>query len=105
MATSQGGPWTTGKLVISQPIAGGGGEFWTLSGKDERDADGNGSIQLVSGSLSKRTASMSNANRGWVQLDLQSVTSVPSMSWMGLTATAGLMLLVAGYMMRRRIFA
>ena len=105
MATSQGAPWTTGKVVISQPNAIGAPEKFTLSGRDDRTAGGGGSIQLVSGALSKRTASMSNANRGWIRLELSPIAGVPSMSWVGLAATAGLMMLAAGYMMRKRILA
>jgi hypothetical protein len=104
-ATSTPGPWTTGKIVISQSNAGGDGEKFTLSGKDARTINGGGTISMVSGALSRRNASGPNANRGWVRLDLVPVPGVPSMSWMGLAATAGLMLVTAGYAMRRRIFA
>ncbi len=107
MATSQPGPWTTGKVIISNPAAGGGGEKFTLSGMDSRTAMGNGTIQLVAGSLSKRAASGPNANRGWLRLVLgaEPAAAVPSMSLGGLAATAALILLGFGFVMRRRIFA
>ena len=60
---------------------------------------------MVSGALSTRAATGPNANRGWVRLKLRSQAPLPSMSPVGLATTAGLMLLVAGYAMRRRIFA
>jgi hypothetical protein len=102
MSTSQPGPWTTGKVVISMPPV---GEKFTLSGADLRTPGGGGTIQLVSGALSARAASGPNANRGWVRLELEPVFGVPSMSRLGLAATAGLLLLTAGYALRRRIFA
>jgi hypothetical protein len=66
---------------------------------------GGGTIQLVSGALSARFTTGPNANRGWVSLTLSPVPGVPSMSVLGLATTAALMLLTAGYAMRRRIFA
>jgi hypothetical protein len=55
--------------------------------------------------LSQRTGSGPNANRGWVELTLGPAIGVPALSPAGLAATAGLMLLAAGYAMRRRLFA
>jgi len=106
MATSTGGPWTTGMLTINNPVASPAEKF-TLSGKDTRTAGGNGSIQMVTGSLSTRFTSGANANRGWVRLTLGafSASGVPSMSLVGLATTVALILLAFGYAMRRRIFA
>jgi hypothetical protein len=105
MASSQGGPWTTGQIIISQPLANNGGEKFTLTGKDLRTAGGGGTIQLVGGAVSDRAFTNENANRGWIRLELAPVAGVPSMSIPGLAATAGLLVLTAGYMLRRRIFA
>jgi hypothetical protein len=105
MAASQPGPWTTGQVIISAPMAAGGGEKFTLEGKDSRTQSGAGTIQLVSGSLSTRLASGFNGNRGWLRLTLTGIPPVPSMSPVGLTATVALILLAFGYTMRRRIFA
>jgi len=105
MASSQGGPWTTGQIIISAPMAGGMGEKFTLSGKDARTQSGAGTIQLVAGSVSVRFASGPNANRGWLRLTLTGIPPVPSMSPVGLMATVALILLGFGYTMRRRIFA
>jgi len=104
-ATSQPGPWTTGKVVISQPAALGALEKFTLSGKDSRTVGGAGAIQLVSGALSARTASGPNGNRAWVTLFLTDPSGVPSMSPAGLAAMAGLILLAGGYASRRGFFA
>jgi hypothetical protein len=107
MANSQPGPWTSGRIIISNPGAAGGGEKFTLSGKDSRTAGGNGTIQLVAGALSTRAASGKNANRGWTRLILGAAPSaaVPSMSLGGIAATVGLIALGAGYALRRKIFA
>lgn len=106
-ATSRPGPWTTGKVVISNPAAAGMGEKFTLIGKDSRTAGGNGTIQLVAGSVSARAASGANANRGWTRLILGAgpTTQVPSMSPVGIAATIALIVLGFGYGMRKRIFA
>jgi hypothetical protein len=105
-ATSAGFPWTTGMLTIKATLADGvGGESWMVTGKDERNASGAGLIQMVSGALSLRTTTGDNANRGWVRLVLLPIPGVPSMSPVGLAATAALLLLAAGYTMRRRLVA
>lgn len=105
MAASQPGPWTTGQIVISNPAAKGGAEKFTIEGKDSRTDAGGGTIQMVAGALSTRSTSGPNANRGWLRLTLAPANPVPSMSWVGLSATAGLLVLSFGYAMRRRIFA
>jgi hypothetical protein len=105
MASSAAGPWTTGQVIIANPMAVPATETWTISGKDSRTAGGNGTIQMVSGSLSARPASGPNANRGWVRLTLGPVQDVPSMSPAGIAATIGLIVLAFGFVMRRRLFA
>jgi hypothetical protein len=104
-ATSSGFPWTTGMITVKATLATGGSESWMLTGKDARNASGAGVIQMVSGAMSQRTTTFDNANRGWVRLELVALPGVPSMSPVGLAATAGLLLLAAGYVMRRRFSA
>jgi hypothetical protein len=106
-ASSSGFPWTTGMLTIKATAAGGVGESWKITGKDNRNTKGVGLIKMVSGSLSQRTATGDNANRGWIKLNLMRSPEpgVPALSPVALAATAGLMLLAAGYAMRRRLFA
>ncbi len=104
-AASDGFPWTTAKISISAASAMGAPEVFVISGDDTRSVGGAGTIQMVSGSLSTRPLSGDNANRAWLRLVLAPNPQVPSMSVLGLATTAGLMLLTAGYAMRRRIFA
>lgn len=104
MASSSGFPWTTGMLTIQAALASGAPETWMITGKDSRTAMGAGTIQMVSGSLSLRTETGDNANRGWIRLELARLTPVPSMSPLGLAAMVGLLLLAFGYATRRRIF-
>jgi hypothetical protein len=80
-------------------------ETFTLTGMDDRTTGGAGTIQLVSGGLSQRVSSGPNANRGRIRLELGPAIGVPALSPAALAATAGLMLLAAGYAMRRRLFA
>jgi len=105
MASSDGFPFTTGMITISAMSAMGAPEIFIISGDDTRTAGGAGTIQMVAGALSQRPLSGDNANRAWVRLVLEPNPQVPSMSVLGLATTAGLMLLTAGYAMRRRIFA
>jgi hypothetical protein len=105
MASSQPGPFTTGQIIISAPMAMGAPEKFTIEGRDDRTQSGGGTIQMVGGALSARTASGFNGNRTWVRLNLGRIAPVPSMSMGGLAATVALMLLAFGYTMRRRIFA
>lgn len=104
-ATSQGGPFTTGQVIIANGAAGGAAETFTLEGRDDRTVGGAGTIQLVSGAVSDRTTSGPNANRAWVRLTLTSLPKVPSMQWWGLATLGALVLLSFGYATRRRIFA
>ncbi len=68
VTASQGFPWTTGFVTVSQPGAV-PAEVFFLSGTDRRVA-GVGNVSLVSGALSLRALSGPNANRGWVSLQL-----------------------------------
>jgi hypothetical protein len=103
MATSQPGPWTTGRLVVSMP---GVGEKFTLEGKDMRTAQGGGTIQLVSGALSQRATSGPNADRGWLRLKLSpNWVHAPAASPGAIAAGAALMLLAFGYATRRWLSA
>ena len=105
MAVSQGGPWTTGQIIVSQPAAIGGLEKFTLSGKDSRTLHGAGTIQMVSGSLSTRPATGPNGNRGWIELTLKRTGGGVPMLSPSMQVIAIAMLLLAGsyaaYALRR----
>jgi hypothetical protein len=103
MATTIGYPWTTGMITVSAPNAAGLGEIFMLTGMDSRSVGGNGTIQLVSGGLSRRTSSGPNANRGWIRLEIGDLgsTDVPAMSPTRLAAGAGLLLVAAAFALRR----
>ena len=103
MATTIGYPWTTGMITVSAPAAAGLGEIFMLTGMDSRTPGGNGTIQLVSGGLSRRISSGPNANRGWIRLELGDLgsTDVPAMSPARLAAGAGLLLIAAAFALRR----
>ena len=69
MATTEGFPFTTGMITISQPAAKGSPEVFKLTGMDGRVA-GIGTISLVTGGLSNRVATGPNANRSWARYTL-----------------------------------
>ena len=69
MATTEGFPFTTDMLTISQPAAKGSPEVFTLTGMDSR-VGGVGTISLVAGALSDRVTTGPNANRSWARYTL-----------------------------------
>jgi len=69
-ATTEGFPFTTGMITISQPAAFGSAEVFVLTGMDTRMANGEGTISLVTGGLSNRVATGPNANRSWARYNL-----------------------------------
>jgi hypothetical protein len=95
MATSVGFPWTTGKVVLSQPSALAAFEKFTVTGKDSRSAMGVGTISLVSGALSNRKLSGPNANKSWARYTLPE----PGVA---LGAAAALAALALGHALARR---
>jgi hypothetical protein len=94
MASSTGFPWTTGKVTVSAPLAAGVGEKFTITGMDGR-VNGVGTIQLVTGTLSRRTASGPNANRAWLRLNVPEPSAT-------LAAGAGLAMLALCHGLARR---
>lgn len=92
MASSTGFPWTTGMITLKAPLV---GETFTITGMDTR-VSGVGTIQLVSGTLSRRAASGPNANRAWLSLN------VPEPSAMLATGAALALLGLCHGLARRR---
>lgn len=105
-ATSYGGPYTTGMLTVSVPAAVGGAEIFQLTGADNRNSSGIGTISLVSGSVANRGVSGPNANRGWVNLTIGppifNPITMPAVPVGGLAAAFGLLALAGGYAVQRR---
>jgi hypothetical protein len=79
-ATSDGFQLTTAKITISASQAAGTPEVFVISGDDTRTVGGQGTIQMVAGGLSDRNLSGPNTNRAWVRLNLNTLSSVPTMS-------------------------
>lgn len=102
-ATSYGGPWTTGRVTITQSAAV-PSETFIISGGDARAAGlGTGSISLVAGAVSARTLSGPNANRGWLNLTIGALAqNVPVLPAYGVAALVGLTALSGAYALRRR---
>jgi hypothetical protein len=104
-ATSYGGPWTEGKLTVSvTDNTGASTEIFVLSGSSARAGTGQGTLSLVSGSVSDRSLSAPNANRGWLNLVIKPPFGVvPAMSTPGIAAAIGLIALVGAYFVRKRL--
>jgi len=103
-ASSVGFPWTTGMITASYPM-GGAYPFFTITGMDNRTPGGAGSIQLVAAGIVNRSISGPNVSAGWVRLQLAPRPDLPTMPPEGLAVMVGLMLLAAGYALRRRFSA
>lgn len=102
--TEFGGPWTAGTVMITvTENAGPVDEIFTLMGADARTANGQGAISLVAGSVSARTLTGPNANRGWLNMTVGPVVSeAPLMPLPAVGALIGLLALSGGYVLRRR---
>ncbi|MGH0030251.1 MAG: hypothetical protein ACQGVC_10700 [Myxococcota bacterium] len=104
-ATSYGAPWTTGMLTVSVTAnAGPTPEIFIMSGSDARAVNGRGALSLVSGSVSARTLTGPNANRGWLNLQIGPPVGahVPVMPIAGLAAFGALAALTGGVALRKR---
>jgi hypothetical protein len=95
-ASSIGFPWTTGKVVLSQPSAVGVIEKFTITGKDSRTPMGAGTLSLVAGALSDRKFSGPNANKAWARFSLPEPGAIASA-----TATLATLWLCHAFVRRR----
>jgi len=95
-ATSWGFPHTTGQLLISVTAANGDDEIFLRTGFDGRNASGAGIVTLVSGTVSARSISGPNGNRGWVTL------KIPEPGVLAAGSSALLMLAGCHWLARRR---
>jgi hypothetical protein len=99
-AFETGFPATTGE-IFNQDSIGFGLATFTDFGSDMRNANGHGTITLVASGLSNNLAAEVFPLRLIVRMVFAPV--VPTMSAPGIAALGALMLLGAGYMMRRRL--
>lgn len=95
-ATSWGFPLTTGRLTISVTQNNGDPEIFIRTGADGRTPNGSGIVSLVSGTVSKRSLSGPNGNRGWVTL------RIPEPGVLAAGSSALLMLAGCHWLVRRR---
>jgi hypothetical protein len=80
-ATSIGFPITTGMLTISvTSVVGATPEIFARSGTDARDANGNGVVALVTGSMSARSISLGSANPSWITLEIPEPSTIMAVS-------------------------
>jgi hypothetical protein len=99
-----GFPFTTGKVQATNPTTqmGRGTTMLTLTGMDAMTGMGGRNIVLVASALTKQT----RANATYMHLEVMNMTltpfTVPSMSREGFAAAA-VIVLVAGYVLRRRL--
>ena len=95
-ATSIGFPITTGMLTISvTSVVGATHEIFARSGTDARDANGNGVVALVTGSMSARSISLGNGNPTWITLEIPEPSTIMAVS-------AGLLALFGCHQLVRR---
>lgn len=95
-ASSWGFPLTTGQLLISVTAALGDDEIFLRTGADGRNANGSGIVTMVSGTVSARTLSGPNANRGWITM------RIPEPGVLAAGSSALLMLAGCHFLARRR---
>ena len=108
VTTHYGFGQTTGTVIAQQTAGASGQDFFTVMGSDARTPLGAGNLSLVAGGLSFHNtnsapfdANSENATFHKVKLTLGAPT--PSLSPAGVAAAAALVLLAAGYALRRRL--
>jgi len=95
---------TTGTIIAQQTQGTGGDDFFTWMGYDKRTALGAGALQTIAGGISFRvnvvgTTPYTSLHR--VRMIMGA--PIPSMSPAGFAAAGSLLLLAAGYALRRRL--
>ena len=101
-----GFPWTTGQVKVQ--VLGGVTSMnapttITMTGSDNRTANGRGTITMVAGGLSHRlTSGLTFGNLDMVSLDIASGQLTPALSPMGFVTLGSMLVLGGGYVLRRR---
>jgi hypothetical protein len=95
---------TTGTVIAQQTDGTGGQDFFTVMGSDARTPLGAGNLSLVAGGLSFRhNLCCESPYASFQKVSLTLGAPIPSLSPAGLAAAAALVLLAAGWALRRRI--
>src|SRR5262249_61095312 len=104
LSTRTGFPFTTGTIFAQQTTGTHGDDLFTQMGSDLRTPLGAGNISLVSGGLSLRhTVAGAHAQASFGRVRMTLARPIPSLSPAGFAAAAALVLLAAGYAIRRRV--
>jgi hypothetical protein len=100
-----GGPLTTGIVYVTAvSTVDNASETFRLSGSDNRDSHGIGTISLVGGSVANRTVSGPNANRAWLNMTIKSgIRPVPGLSPISVLVLVGLVGGATLFLVRRAI--
>jgi hypothetical protein len=102
--TNYGFGHTTGTVVAQQITGTGGDDFFTVMGSDMRTAGGGGNITTVAGGLARRNnAGGQTTYAMWDKVSMTLGPAIPSMSPAGFAAAGALLVLAAGYALRRRL--
>ena len=95
---------TTGTVIAQQTTGSDGQDFFTVMGSDTRTPLGAGNISVVAGGLlSQNTRAGAETAASFQKLTLTLAPPIPSLSPAGLAAAAALVLLAAGYALRRKL--
>jgi hypothetical protein len=101
--TLRGFPHTTGIVLAQQQTGSGGDDFFTVMGSDLRTPLGAGNLSTVAGGLaSLRTQAGTDSSAHFDRVSMVFGPPVPSLSSPALAAACALILLAAGYALRRR---
>ena len=101
--TQYGFGQTTGTVIAQQTDGTGGQDFFTVMGSDARTPLGAGNLSLVAGGLSFRnTFAGQTPYASFQKVKLTLGAPIPSLSPAGIAAAVLLVLLAAGWALRRR---
>jgi hypothetical protein len=102
--TGRGFPHTSGTVIVQQASGSYGDTLFTVMGSDARTPLGAGNIALVAGGLTRQTNPGGVTSLGtFHRVSLSLGAPVPSLSPAGLATAGVLILLAAGYALRRRL--
>ena len=104
ISTHYGFGQTTGTVLAQQTTGSAGQDFFTVMGSDARSPLGAGNLSLVAGGLSFRnTLVQTTPYASFQKVTLTLGAPIPSLSPAGLAAAAALVLLAAGWALRKRL--